>query len=894
MPDKHYLSSLFEPASVAVFGASLRKDSVATIVLNNIIDSGFAGEVYPINPKYEELESLRCYKNLDDVPSTVDLAVIATPAKTVPGILENCGQKGVKAAVVLSAGFRESGEEGLKLEQIALETARRFGIRFIGPNCLGLIRPSSGLNATFAKGEIRDGKLALISQSGALCTAILDWAENQDIGFSAVVSLGISVDVDFGEILDYLVTDPKTHSILMYVEGVRNARAFMSGLRAAARVKPVIVIKAGRHQAGVKAAVSHTGALIGADDVFDAALRRAGVVRGMHIGDLFAAATVLAHGARLHGEKLAIITNGGGPAAMACDRASDLDIPLAELSAGSIEQLNNILPPMWSHSNPIDILGDASAERYEKATQIVLQDENVHGILLMLTPQAMTEPLTVATRLSELCKSTNKPVITCWMGDKQVSKARSHFAKNGIPGFRLPETAVQGYSYLTNFYRNQKLLLQTPGPLSDEKKPDILGAQLIIDNAIAEKRKVLSEAESKAVLAAFHIPIVTTVNTRTPTEAAITAQSFGFPVCMKINSKHITHKSDIGGVRLNVSNAAQVQNVFNELMENAREQRPDAEIDGVVVEPMMTGKNSRELLVGIIRDPVFGPVITFGSGGTAVELMADRSVALPPLNKILVQDMISRTRAAKLLGEFRRIPAADMQAVENVLLRISEMACELPSIKELDINPLLASPDGVVAVDARIIVDPYYSDARRYSHTAIHPYPGHLQTETILTGGLSCTIRPIRPEDAQIEIAFVDNLSDTTRHFRFMSTVKHLTPEMLARFTQIDYDREMAFIAVIQQKGKVVQIGVARYVISIDGENCEFAVVVADAWQGKGVAQKLMDSLIDSARGRGLKSMTGDVLSDNHNMLSLARKLGFSVKTSFEDSSITTISKKLH
>lgn len=898
MAAQHYLSTLFEPSTIAIFGASTREDSVAALVLNNIKSAGYAGKIFPINPKYTRLGSLKCYASLEQVKTLPELAIIATPAKTVPAIMESCGKSGVKTAIVLSAGFREAGEEGKRLEQSIVDIARRYDIRFVGPNCLGLIRPEIGLNATFAKGLVKKGNLALVSQSGALCTAILDWAEPRGIGFSAVVSLGISVDIDFGEILDYLVADPKTHSILLYIEGINNARAFMSGLRAAARVKPVIVVKAGRHQAGIKAAISHTGALIGADDVFDAALRRAGVVRGMHVGDLFAAATVLAHGINIHGDKLAIITNGGGPAAMACDKASDLNIPLADLTNETIESLNQLLPPMWSHGNPIDVLGDADEDRYAKATELVLKDNNTNGILLMLTPQAMTKPLAVARRIVDLKSQSLKPVITCWMGDKQVREARDLFSSSGIPTFRLPETAIQGFSYLTDFHRNQMLLLQTPGPLSDEKKPDIDGAQLIIDNALAERRLVLSEAESKAVLAAFHIPVVQTVNAHSANDAVVAAQSMGFPVVMKINSKQITHKSDVGGVILNITSAAAVQNCFNQLITSAKSQRPDADIEGVVVEPMVSSSDGRELLVGIVRDPVFGPVITFGSGGTAVELLADRAVALPPLNSLLIRDMISRTKAAKMLASYRKMPAVNIQAVENILLRISEMACELPAIKELDINPLLADSRGVVAVDARIVVDRYYSDARRYSHTAIHPYPTHLQSSCILPGGVECTIRPIRPEDAEMEQEFVMGLSSKTRHFRFMNTMKHLTPEMLARFTQIDYDREMAFVAVIsqannQQESKHREIGVCRYIINNDGETCEFAIVVADDWQGKGLAHKLMESLLESARYRGLKEMVGDVLSDNTAMQNLAKKSGFSVKANPEDATTVIIRKKL-
>ncbi len=889
----HYLTPLFEPRSIAVFGASTRATAVGSVVLENIVSAGFGGDVYPINPKYDQVQGIPCFSSLEQVDADVELAVIATPASTVPSILEACGEKGVTTAVILSAGFREAGDEGRRLEHQVIEVARLFGIRFMGPNCLGLIRPSVGLNATFAKGTADKGNLALVSQSGALCTAIVDWAENRDIGFSAVVSMGISADIDFGEILDYLVADPKTDSILMYVEGVQNARAFMSALRAAARAKPVIVVKAGRHQAGEQAAVSHTGALSGADDVFDAALRRAGVVRGVHVGDLFAAAAVLVGRTRIHGDRLAVVTNAGGPGVMACDKAGDLHIPLAELSPATVGDLDAALPPMWSKGNPIDVLGDADADRYAEATRIVLTDDGTDGVLVMLTPQAMTDPTEVARRIIEVGDTSAKPVLTCWMGDKQVRESRELFAAAAMPTFRLPETAVQGFSYLTQFHRNQQLLVQTPGPIATESTPDIAGAQLIIDNVLSERRSVLTEVESKAVLAAFGVPVTPSSVVRTSAEAIVVAETLGLPVAMKIHSHDITHKSDVGGVRLNVASAGAVQREFDDLIRSAAAHRPDADVGGVVIQPMVSMAGGVELLVGINRDPVFGPVVVFGTGGTELELLADKAVCLPPLNRLLTEDMIGQTRAATLLAGYRGRPAADMDAVQDVLLRVSEMACELPAIRELDINPLFADESGVVAADARIVVDRHYVDSRRYSHTAIHPYPSHLVSTTLLAGGVACTIRPIRPEDAEMERAFVDNLSPETKHFRFMNTFKRLSPAMLARFTQIDYDREMAFVAVIDDHGDETEIGVCRYVINPDGQSCEFAVVVADDWQGKGVAHKLMEALIEYARYRNLETMVGHVLADNHGMKTLARTLGFQITTDPDDSSLVRTKKSL-
>ncbi len=896
---KHYLSRLFEPHSVAIFGASDRPNAVGTLVFHNMLSDGFQGEVYPINPKHQEVQGQRAFPSLAALGKPVDLAVITTPAATVPAIIEACGEHGVKAAVILSAGFREVGAEGRKLEQAVVENARRYGLRFVGPNCLGIMRPLQGLNVTFNKGVARPGRLALVSQSGALCTAILDWAEPNAIGFSSVISTGISADIDFGEILDYLVADPQTESILLYIEGIHNARSFVSAIRAAARVKPVIALKVGRHATGSKAALSHTGALVGADDVFEAALRRAGVVRGMRIGHLFAAATTLASRYRARGERLAIVTNGGGPGVMASDRAADLTIPLAQLAPDTLTRLDGVLPPTWSRTNPVDVIGDATAERYRAAVTACLDDPGVDGVLVILTPQAMTEPQAVAAALIALGEGARKPLLSCWMGETQVSAGRDALIRAGIPSFHTPEAAVEAFSYLTSYYRNQQLLLQTPGPLSLRREaPDVEGARLIIEGALAEGRKVLSEVESKALLGAFHIPAVRTVVVRTPNEALVQAEAMGFPVAMKINSPDITHKSDAGGVRLGINTAQGVRTAYNEIIAAVTRYRPNATLDGIAIEPMLQRPNGRELLVGIFTDPLFGPVITFGYGGTAVEVMGDRAVSLPPLNRFLVSDLIERTRVAKMLGAFRHLPPIDRAALEDVLLRVSEMACELPWLRELDINPLIVDENGAVAVDARVVVDYPSGVQERYAHMAIYPYPAHLISHWQLPDGTDLTIRPIRPEDAEIEQAFVRGLSERTKYFRFMQSLDELTPAMLARFTQIDYDREMALIAVVEEAACEkerceVEIGVARYIINPDGKSCEFAIVVADAWQHRGIAHRLMERLMEPARERGLEVMEGEVLATNHEMLALARVMGFTLRELPDDPAIRHISRRL-
>jgi acetyltransferase len=884
---------LFSPKSVAVIGASERANTVGGIVFRNMLGSGYTGLLYPVNPAHQEVQGQRAYATIEEIEAPVELAVICTDAKTVPDIIEACGKHGVRAAVVLSAGFTEVGAHGAALEHTLLANAKNYGVRIIGPNCLGMMRTAIGLNATFFKGSVKSGNLALVSQSGALCAAILDWAPANDIGFSSVVSMGAASDVDFGEILDYLATDVQTSSILIYVEGVHKARGFMSALRAAARSKPVFVIKVGRHNAGARAVMSHTGALVGSDDVFDAALRRAGVVRVESIGGLFSAAKSLASPHRYSGNRLAIITNGGGPGVMAIDRAVDVGVSVASLSPETIDRLNQVLPAIWSHNNPVDIIGDATPQRYRDAVGICMEDPGVDGALVILTPQAMTQPLEVAKLLVEDAGKFSKPLLTSWMGNSQTMDGRAQFAHAGIPSFSTPEAAVEAYSYITAYYRNQRLLAQVPEPLSHHDVPDVEGARMVIESAMAERRKVLSEMESKALLSAFHIPVANTVVARSPSEALLLAEEFGFPVAMKINSPDITHKSDAGGVKLNLMNAAAVRAAYNEIVEEVKRNRPDARVDGIALQPMVRKPNGRELMVGVISDPLFGPVISFGAGGTAVEVLGDRAIALPPLNGFLVRELISGTRIAKLLGSFRHMPPVQMEALESLLLRVSEMVCELPWLKEMDINPLIVDEHGLLAVDARVVVDYAPVSADRYAHMAIHPYPAHLVTHWQLPDGTDVTIRPMRPEDAAIEQEFVRHLSAEAKYFRFMHAVQELSEPMLVRFTQLDYDRELALIAVTEEKSREVEIGVCRYAINPDGESCEFALVVSDQWQHKAIGHRLMGSLIDAARSKGLKTMEGEVMASNHDMLKLVATLGFTVVTNQGDSSIKKITKVL-
>jgi acetyltransferase len=890
MLEQHYLTRLFEPGSVAVIGASDRENSVGNVLFKNILDSGYQGPLYPVNPKHETIQGKRAYRSIEEIGAGVDLAIIATQPKTVPEIVEHCGRGDVKNVIIITAGFSEAGHTGIALEQKTLKIARRYGIRVLGPNCLGIIRPELGLNATFARVNADAGNLALVSQSGAMCSAVLDWAKSNRVGFSSVISLGSTADVDFGEILDYLVCDNRTQYILLYIEGIRNARRFMSALRSAARLKPIILLKAGRHAAGSAAVQVHSGMIAGADTVFDAAVRRAGVVRVTNVGQLFYASKALASKFRPQGKRLVIITNGGGPGAMAADRAADMDITLAALSAKTVRALNALMPATWSHSNPVDIVGDATPERYRDAILAVAQDEGIDGILVMLSPQAMTQPMAVAQAVIEVSTQTSKPILACWMGEAQVLAGRTALENAGIPAFRMPETAIELFYHISTYYWNQTLLRQTPKGGSRLTLQETEGARMLIEAVLQERRKVLSEMESKAVLRAFHIPVAQTMVARTRTESLLLAEQIGFPVVMKVDSPDLVRKSEADGVRLNITNAQGVRNAYHDIIESVLKRHPDARINGVSIEPYLARPNGRELMIGVVRDPTFGPVITFGSGGTEVEIFSDRSISLPPLNRFLVQDLIRSTRAAKRLGEFHHRPAINMEALEEVLLNISEMVCELPWLHELDLNPLIVDENGAIAADARIVIGTAGTTGDRYAHMAIHPYPEHLVQNWEQADGRIITIRPIRPEDAEIEQEFVRSLSDESRYYRFMDTLRELTQSMLVRFTQIDYDREMALIATLpDEDGKEVQIGVARYVTNPDGETLEFALVVADTWQKRGVGRKLMTSLIEIARQKGFRSIVGDVLATNSRMFRLLSSLGFSIHPHKEDPAVKRV-----
>lgn len=886
----HYLNSFFHPNSIAVIGASDKPNSVGMKVFNNLLEGMFIGKLYAVNPKHKNLQNQPCYSSVKEINDDIDLAIITTPNHTVESILRECGEKKISAAVIISSGFSETGKTGKTLEEKILTIAKEYKIRLIGPNCLGIMRPHIKMNATFDNNFASADGIALVSQSGAICAAILDWAVDKKIGFSSLISLGNGADVDFGDVLDYLATDINTKSILLYIEGIKNARRFMSGLRAAARTKPVIVIKGGINKHGSRAALSHTGAIIGDDEVFDAALRRAGVVRVTTIDELFTAAEILSgKHFQVKGNRLMIITNGGGAGVMAADHATKLNISLPELSKATIERANKVLPVQWSHHNPVDIIGDATPDRYHSALEICSK-EDIDGILTILVPVAMSNPLLVAKQVIHDSKQTDKIVLACWMGEKQVKSSWKLFEKHKIPCFDTPEKAISAFSYLTNYNHNQQILVQIPKPFSPQTKPDVEAARKIIELALTKNRNILTTTESKEILKAFLIPITEAKEASTKTEAVEIAKAIGFPIVMKINSPDISHKQEAHGVALNITNEQTVQETFDKLINSAKQTFPNATILGVTVEPMIKSTNDRELMIGIVNDKVFGPAISFGSGGTFVEINKDRALELPPLNKFLIERLIARTRISKALGEFRNFPPANIDAVIDILLRVSEMVCALPYIKEMDINPVIVNDKNAIAVDVRIIIQKVLPSLP-YDHMAIHPYPDHL-ISTFDIDNKHIILRPIRPEDAELEQAFIRELSNQSKYFRFMENINELSQAMLARFTQIDYDKEMALVAAYIENENEKIIGISRYSINPDGETAEFAIVIDDTWHNKGIGTKLLSSLMNIAKDRGILSIEGIVLSNNNSMLELARHHGFSLSKG-DDPTVTVVKKAI-
>ncbi len=871
------LERFFSARSVAVIGASARAGSIGATVLSNLLNAGFHGAVWPVNPRYRELAGMPVYRDVDELPGCPELAVICTPAATVPGIVAALGRVGCRAAVVLSAGLDGPGPGGRSLRQAMLDAARPFLLRILGPNCVGLLVPGIGLNASFAPVAALPGRLAFVAQSGALVTAVLDWARTRRIGFSCFVSLGDGSDVDFGDLLDYLAGDTGTDAILLYAESVRQARKFMSAARSAARAKPTVIVKAGRVAEAAHAAYSHTGALAGADRVYDAALRRAGMLRVYTTAELFDAVAILAQPRRPAGGRLAILTNGGGPGVMATDALVGGGGTLAQLDPATIDALSQGLPPTWSHGNPVDIIGDAPVERYRFALQALLDDPGTDAVLFIHAPTAIVSSAEIARALLPLMRAARLPVLCCWLGGDSVAQARALCLDAGMPVFDTPEEAVRGFQQLVDHGRNQRLLTQVP-PACAMGAPDCAAARGHVDALLARGVTAVGEADAKAVLDAYGIGVVRTETARNAAEAIAAARVVGYPVALKIQSPDVVHKSDVGGVVLDLADEAALVEALAAMEARVGRLRPGARLAGFTVQAMARRPQAHELIVGVATDPVFGPVVLFGQGGVAVEVTADQSIALPPLNRILAADLVGRTRVARLLEGFRDRPRADLDALYDVLVRVGQMVVDLPELAELDINPLLLDAGGAVALDARMRLVPVAPGADPLARMAILPYPDWLEQQVDSVLG-PLTLRPIRPEDAPAHQAFFHALSPEDVHFRMFGMMRELPPAQLARFTQIDYAREMAFIATRGSSASAETLGVARVIIDPDNTVGEFAVVVRSDLKGRGLGHILMQRLLAYCRQRGLARVRGVALAENVRMHGLARACGFRLDT---------------
>jgi acetyltransferase len=862
------LDALFQPRAIALVGASNRPGSVGQVLARNLLESGFEGPVMPVNPHETAVRSALAYRSVADLPTIPDLAVICTPAPAVPGLIAELGARGCRAAVVITAGFEGSQGEGAELRQAALQAARPHLLRIVGPNCLGFISPGRGINASFAHLTPAKGRLALVTQSGAIAAAALDWAYPKGIGFSHVISVGDAADVDVGDLLDYLALDPQTDAVLLYVESVADARKFMSAGRICARAKPVVVIKAGRSAAGAKAAFSHTGALAGADAVYDAAFRRAGMLRVAELRELFGAVSMLSAGLSVAGDRLAILTNGGGAGVLAVDALEARGGRLAELSPATVEAIGRAASPNWSHRNPADILGDAKPAAYAAALQALLADPAADAVLVMNCPVAVADSTEAARAVAEVAQGRpdGEAILTCWLGDFAAADGRRVLAAAGLPTHETPDEAVGGFMQLVEHRRNQELLLQTPTATADY--PDRPAARAIIARALADGRAALTDPEARAVLAAYGVPAVASVEAATPQAAAQASAAIGGAVALKILSPDISHKTDVGGVALGLASPEAVRAEAAAMVARVAAARPQARIDGFIVEGMVARPRAHELIVGLTRDATFGPVVLFGHGGTAAEVLADRSVGLPPLDDVLARDMIGRTRVSRLLAGYRDRPPADLAGVAGVLIALGQLAADLPEVAELDINPLLADEAGVLALDARISVRAVDPATPRM---AILPYPEHL-TRTVAIDGETLTVRPVRPQDAPRLIETVQLCSPEDVRLRFCGGMQHLPLDQAAQLTQIDYDRQMALVAE-DAAGQI--LGVARVLFDPEVETAEFALLVRSDRQKHGLGGLLLQAILDYAASRGVRRVWGDVARDNARMLELARMLGF-------------------
>ncbi len=887
------IDKILNPKRVAVIGASNKRGGVGYTVLHNLITGGFSGVVYPVNPKSESVQGIQAYPDIASLPNPPDLAVICTPAPTVPGIIEQCGRAGTRGIAILSAGFRETGKEGMKLEKQIQKIARKYdGMRIVGPNSLGVIVPRIGLNASFAATMPRPGHLAFISQSGALCTSVLDWADQQNVGFSYFVSIGNMLDVSFAHLIDYAAEKGDTKSVMLYVESIPEARLFTSAARAYARTMPLVAYKAGRFAESAAAASSHTGALAGEDDVYDAAFKRAGIERVYDVDDMFDCAGLLARNELPRGGRLAIVTNAGGPGVMATDSLISLDGEMAKLSKDTYKALNEILPSAWSHRNPIDVLGDAQPDRFAKAVELALADKGVDAVLAILTPQAMTDPTGTARMLNEISSKSPKLVLAAWMGGVSMAEGLRIMNGGSVVAYPSPDNAVRAFMHLVSYSANLRILHETPAevPLEFEldRKQRVSSSNQIIDSA----PPVLASSEAKELLEVYGIPTARTVEASTAAMAVKAAKKLGFPVVMKVLSPQITHKTDVGGVELNLRDEKQVKAAFQRIVKSARSHRPDADVQGVTVEPMVSLENAHELIVGVKRDATFGSVIMVGTGGVEAEVLRDRSLGLPPLNEQLVRRMLGSLRTWPLLKGYRGRPGIDVDKLIETLIRFSYLVADHPRIAEFDVNPLLVSPNGVIALDARAMISP----ARRlgkgaYPHLVISPYPEKYITPAKTFDGRELTLRPIKPEDEPLWLEMLNSCSPESIRMRFFSLISDFTHEMAVRYCVNDYDRELALVAETAHEGRRLLVGVARLVADPNHHTAEFAVIIPDAWQSRGIGAALTDVCMRVAKDWGIRRVVAYTLPENHRMLKIFKDRRFKIERTLDGDGVFATKK---
>ena len=893
MPIKK-LNSIFRPKRIALIGVSNNPDSVGGITLRNLVGGGYNGVVYPVNPKREAVFGIPCYPDVKSLPKTPDLAVIMTAAKFVPQLVHECGEAGINGLIIMSAGFKESGPEGKALEaQVKAEKAKYPDMRVIGPNCLGILVPGLNMNVSFADGMPKKGHVAFISQSGALCTSVLDWAYESNIGFSYFVSIGNSMDVNFGDLIDYFGQDPNTKSIVLYVESLSYARTFMSAARAFSREKPIIVYKSGRFPESAAAAASHTGAMASEDSIYDAVFRRAGLARVFEFGNIFDFTDLVGRRRVPKGNRLAIVTNAGGPGVMATDSLISMGGKLVKLSEETMQKLNDYLPPFWSHGNPIDVLGDATPERFAKATEIVLEDKNVDAVLVLLTPQAMTAPTETAAAISNLASKTSKSIMAAWLGGASMREGIQLFNNAGISSYAHPEQAIRAFMTLSNYSQNQEMLYETPKeiPVSFEYDRDELRKKYLTE--IFPKAKILNEDDSKMLVNDYGIDTTHPTPAATEDEAVAIAEQKGYPVVLKIYSPDITHKSDVGGVALNIKDAEMVRASFRNMIKTASAKRPDARIEGATVQRMVDTKDGIELIVGIKKDPIFGTVMLVGMGGTTAELFKDNRLEFPPLNEKLAHQMLKSLQIYPLLEGYRGDSPKNIDKLIETLIRMSYLAADYPEISELDINPLIVTPRDVIALDARIVTDEKVmkTPVKDYSHLILRPYPESLIKNCTLKDGHEIMLRPIKPEDEPLWLEMLASCSKESIYHRFRYDFYFDSHEVASKYCFIDYDREIAIVAEIEEEGSKKLVGVGRLIADPDVEIMEYAVLITDAWQKKELGYTLTSYCIEIAKMRGVKTLAAETTKDNKPMISVFRKLNFKIR--FNEDTTVSVTKDI-